>query len=80
VARSIVCGVDGSIEAKAALRVASRPSEKLGLRLVVAYVTQGGLCDRSPARPGHGPGIRGGVARGRGASGADRRRPEGRRP
>jgi nucleotide-binding universal stress UspA family protein len=35
--------VDGSIEAKAALRVASRPSEKLGLRLVVAYVTQAGV-------------------------------------
>jgi nucleotide-binding universal stress UspA family protein len=43
VARSIVCGVDGSIEARAAVRVASRLSEKLGLRLVVAYVTQAGV-------------------------------------
>ena len=39
-ARSIVVGIDGSNEAQAALRVALRLSEQLGLRLVVAYVTQ----------------------------------------
>lgn len=39
-ARSIIVGVDGSTEAKAALRVASRLSEQLGLHLIVAYVTQ----------------------------------------
>jgi nucleotide-binding universal stress UspA family protein len=37
---SIVCGVDGSPDARAALRVAAGLSERLGLRLVVAHVAQ----------------------------------------
>jgi nucleotide-binding universal stress UspA family protein len=37
---SIVCGVDGSPDAKLALRVAAHLSEQLGLRLVVAHVAQ----------------------------------------
>ena len=50
--RSIVCGVDGSPEAQAALGVASRLSDQLGLRLVVAYVSQAALF---AAGPGPGP-------------------------
>jgi nucleotide-binding universal stress UspA family protein len=42
--RSIVCGVDGSQEAAAALHEAIRLSERLGLRLVVVHVV-------APARP-----------------------------
>lgn len=38
--RSIVCGVDGSHSARAALRVATRVARELGQRLVVAYVVQ----------------------------------------
>ena len=49
--RSIVCGVDGSREAGAALHEAVRLSERLGLRLVVVHVV-------APARPApaFGPG------------------------
>ncbi len=36
--KSIVCGVDGSSDSKAALRVAAELAERLGSRLVVAYV------------------------------------------
>jgi nucleotide-binding universal stress UspA family protein len=42
--RSIVCGVDGSREAGAALHEAIRLSDRLGLRLVVVHVV-------APARP-----------------------------
>ena len=35
---SIVCGVDGSAESHAALKLAARLSTRLGLRLVVAHV------------------------------------------
>jgi nucleotide-binding universal stress UspA family protein len=38
--RSIVCGVDGSVEARRAAGVAARFAERLGLRLVVAHVAQ----------------------------------------
>ena len=37
---SIVCGVDGSAHSQAALRVAGRLSERLGLKLVVAHVAE----------------------------------------
>lgn len=37
---SIVCGVDGSADAQAALRVAARLATQLGLRLVVAHVAE----------------------------------------
>jgi nucleotide-binding universal stress UspA family protein len=37
---SIICGVDGSNESRAALRVAAQLSGQLGLRLVVAHVSQ----------------------------------------
>lgn len=37
---SILCGVDGSIEARGALRHAAHLSDLLGLRLVVAHVVQ----------------------------------------
>jgi nucleotide-binding universal stress UspA family protein len=37
---SIVCGVDGSPEATAALEVAARMADTLGLRLVVAHVAE----------------------------------------
>lgn len=37
---SIVCGVDGSAYSQAALRVAGRLSERLGLKLVVAHVAE----------------------------------------
>jgi nucleotide-binding universal stress UspA family protein len=49
--RSIVCGVDGSQPAGAALHEAIRLSERLGLRLVVVHVV-------APARPApaFGPG------------------------
>jgi nucleotide-binding universal stress UspA family protein len=40
VTRCIVCGVDGSPDARAALRVAAELSNQLGLRLVVAHVAQ----------------------------------------
>jgi nucleotide-binding universal stress UspA family protein len=40
VTKSIVCGVDGSPDARAALRVAAELSNQLGLRLVVAHVAQ----------------------------------------
>jgi nucleotide-binding universal stress UspA family protein len=35
---SIVCGIDGSEESRAALRVAGAIAERLGLRLVMAHV------------------------------------------
>lgn len=38
--RSIVCGVDGSPEAEAALGVAARLADRLGLRLVLANVVE----------------------------------------
>lgn len=41
--RSIVCGIDGSRESRAGLRVAARLSDRLGLRLVVAHVSQGAV-------------------------------------
>ena len=37
---SIVCGVDGSAYSQAALEVAGRLSERLGLKLVVAHVAE----------------------------------------
>lgn len=37
---SIVCGVDGSNESRAALRIAAQLSGQLGLPLVIAHVTQ----------------------------------------
>ena len=37
---SIVCGVDGSAESQAALRVAARLADQLKLRLVVAHVAE----------------------------------------
>lgn len=37
---SLVCGVDGSAESRVALRVAAQLSGRLGLRLVVAHVSQ----------------------------------------
>jgi len=36
---SIVCGVDGSTESRAALRVAAQLSGQLGVALVIAHVT-----------------------------------------
>ncbi|HKN64224.1 MAG TPA: universal stress protein [Gaiellaceae bacterium] len=36
---SIICGVDGSDESRAALRVAAQLADSLGLRLVMAHVT-----------------------------------------
>ena len=50
---SILCGVDGSENARAALRVAARLSRRLGLRLVVSYVVQA-----SVPGPGFGGGGR----------------------
>ena len=38
--RAIVCGVDGSADSQAALRVATRLAEQLEARLVVAHVVQ----------------------------------------
>jgi nucleotide-binding universal stress UspA family protein len=52
VARTILCGVDGSAEAQGALRVASAVANRLGLRLVVAHVSQAALL---PVGPGSGP-------------------------
>lgn len=40
VSTSIVCGVDGSPDSRAALHVAHRLSQRLGLRLVAAHVAQ----------------------------------------
>jgi nucleotide-binding universal stress UspA family protein len=40
---SIVCGVDGSTESRVAVRVAAQLSGQLGLRLVVAHVSQAAL-------------------------------------
>lgn len=37
---SVICGVDGSNESRGAVRVAAELSGQLGLRLVVAHVTQ----------------------------------------
>ena len=37
---SIVCGVDGSCDARVALRFAARLSSQLGVRLVIAHVVQ----------------------------------------
>ena len=37
---SIICGVDGSIESRDALRVAAQLSKQLRSRLIVAHVTQ----------------------------------------
>lgn len=37
---SVICGVDGSAESRVALRVASQLSGQLGLRLIVAHVSQ----------------------------------------
>jgi nucleotide-binding universal stress UspA family protein len=45
----IVCGVDGSDGARAALRVAARLADERGLRLVVAHVVQ-----RQPTASGFG--------------------------
>jgi nucleotide-binding universal stress UspA family protein len=49
---SIVCGVDGSVESRVALRVAAQLSGQLGLRLVVAHVSQA-----SVVSPAYGTGI-----------------------
>jgi len=43
VTSSIVCGVDGSSDARAALRVAAQLSGQLGLRLVIAHVVQAAM-------------------------------------
>ena len=40
VARSIVCGVDGSTNSAVAITVAARMAERLGLRLVLAHVVE----------------------------------------
>jgi nucleotide-binding universal stress UspA family protein len=48
--RSVVCGVDGSDGARAALRVARRLAGELGHRLVVAHVVQ-----PQPTATGFGP-------------------------
>jgi nucleotide-binding universal stress UspA family protein len=50
VTSSIVCGVDGSRDARVALRLAAQLASRLGLRLVVAHVVQ----PPAPA-PGIGP-------------------------
>jgi nucleotide-binding universal stress UspA family protein len=40
---SIICGVDGSAESRVALRVAAQLSGQLGLRLLIAHVSQAAL-------------------------------------
>lgn len=40
---SIICGVDGSNESRAALRVAAQLSGQLGLKLIVAHVSQAAM-------------------------------------
>lgn len=40
---SIICGVDGSNESRVALRVAAQLSGQLGLRLIVAHVSQAAM-------------------------------------
>jgi nucleotide-binding universal stress UspA family protein len=49
---SIVCGVDGSVESRVALRVAAQMSGQRGLRLVVAHVSQAAV-----VTPAYGVGI-----------------------
>lgn len=50
---SIVCGVDGSPESEAALEVAARLSNQLGLRLVVAHIADAVRVPHAPAVPFH---------------------------
>jgi nucleotide-binding universal stress UspA family protein len=45
---SIVCGVDGSAESRAALRVAAQLSGQLGVPLVIAHVTQAAVAVARP--------------------------------
>jgi nucleotide-binding universal stress UspA family protein len=48
---SIVCGVDGSADSQAALRVAGALAERLGLRLVVAHVAEPAYIPYAAAAP-----------------------------
>jgi nucleotide-binding universal stress UspA family protein len=48
---SIVCGVDGSPDAQAALQVAARLAEQLDLRLVVAHVAEPAYVPYAAAAP-----------------------------
>jgi nucleotide-binding universal stress UspA family protein len=48
---SIICGVDGSPESRAALRVAARLADRLQLRLVVAHVAEPGYVPYAAAAP-----------------------------
>ena len=48
---SIVCGVDGSADAQAALQVASDLAERLELRLVVAHVAEPAYIPYAAAAP-----------------------------
>jgi nucleotide-binding universal stress UspA family protein len=53
--RSIVCGVDDSNDASAALRVAAELARRLGLRLVVAHVTHTAIAGPQLAPAGRVP-------------------------
>jgi nucleotide-binding universal stress UspA family protein len=48
---SIVCGVDGSADSQAALRVAARLADRLDLRLVVAHVAEPDYIPYAAAAP-----------------------------
>lgn len=52
---SIVCGVDGSLDAQAALEVAAGLAERLQLRLVVAHVAEPAYIPYAAAAPFGGP-------------------------
>jgi nucleotide-binding universal stress UspA family protein len=48
---AVVCGVDGSPDAQAALQVAARLAERLDLRLVVAHVAEPAFVPYAAAAP-----------------------------
>jgi nucleotide-binding universal stress UspA family protein len=52
---SIICGVDGSPDAEAALRVAAQLADRLQLRLVVAHVAEPAYVPYAAAVPFGGP-------------------------
>jgi nucleotide-binding universal stress UspA family protein len=52
---SIVCGVDGSPDAQAALEVAAGMAERLQLRLVVAHIAEPAYIPYAAAAPFGGP-------------------------
>jgi nucleotide-binding universal stress UspA family protein len=52
---AIVCGVDGSADARAALQVAAGLAERLQLRLVVAHVAEPAYIPYAAAAPLGGP-------------------------